>query len=76
MPAADDRSLSRVDVAGRLVRDVLDRITTAQETACRGDLDTARRELRLSLQSVAEIERLICGIHDDLARFEQLAASL
>lgn len=68
-----DTSRSRVDVAGRLVRGVLDRITTAQEVACRGELDRARRELRLALGDVAEIERLICGIHDDLSRFEQLA---
>lgn len=73
MPAADDRSLSRVDVAGRRVRNVLDAITTAQEIACRGDLDGARTELRSALRELSTIEALVQDVLDDLTRFSLLA---
>lgn len=76
MPAADDRSLSRVDVAGRRVRNVLDLITTAQEVACRGDLDRARTELRSALRELSTIEALVQGVLDDLSEFERLAVRL
>lgn len=72
-PAADDRSLSRVDVAGRLIRDVLDDLTTAQETACRGNLDVARDRLRSALRKTSTVEALTQGILDDLTTFEQAA---
>jgi len=72
----NDRSLSRVDVAGRRVRNILDQITTAQEIACRGDLDGARRELRTALREASALEALISAVLDDLTTFEELAAKV
>lgn len=73
---ADERSLSRVDVACRLIRDVMDDITTGQEKACRGDLDAARDALRAALRKTSTVEALTQAILDDLTNFSRIAEVL